>query len=159
MEYMKKIEGFENYIVSTKGEICNNKTKRILKKDKCNGGYLRVTLSSKGKTKRFMIHRIVAEAFIDNPENKPCVHHIDHNPENNSVENLEWVTYFENELYNKKDGTRKVKGFVLSEEDVFKIRENYKNKKNTVKQLSEMFGISERNIRRVYKKETYKNYN
>lgn len=50
------------------------------------------------------IHRLIAEAFIPNPENKPCVHHIDHNKLNNSIDNLMWVSYSENIAYNYSTG-------------------------------------------------------
>lgn len=66
----------------------------------CNGGeYARVSYEHDGKKKRAAIHRLVALAFIPNPENKPVVNHIDGNKRNNAVENLEWATYAENTLH------------------------------------------------------------
>lgn len=61
-----------------------------------NGGYLSYHLKWKNKTYPFRIHRLVAQYFIPNPDNKPVVHHKDHDRYNNSVENLEWVTYKQN---------------------------------------------------------------
>lgn len=61
-----------------------------------NNGYLSYHLKYKNKTYPRRIHRLVAEAYIPNPENKPFVHHKDHNPFNNNVENLEWATIKEN---------------------------------------------------------------
>ena len=61
-----------------------------------NGGYLSYHLKWKNKTYPKRVHRLVAEYYIPNPENKPFVHHKDHNPYNNCVENLEWVTIQEN---------------------------------------------------------------
>lgn len=60
-------------------------------------GYSRVTLSKDNVQERFQVHRLVAEAFIPNPENKPCVNHKDFQRKNNRVTNLEWVTHLENE--------------------------------------------------------------
>jgi hypothetical protein len=71
-------------------------------------GYYRVPLSkTRGKVKDlkyFYIHRLVAMAFIPNPESKPCVNHIDHNRANNSLDNLEWVTHKENIAHCIKSG-------------------------------------------------------
>ena len=58
--------------------------------------YLFVCLYKNGKGKQFYVHQLVARAFIPNPENKPCVDHIDNNKDNNHVENLRWVTHLEN---------------------------------------------------------------
>lgn len=66
-----------------------------------NGNYLKVSLSKKGKVKQLLVHRLVAQAFIDNPENKPEVNHINYNKHNNAVENLEWVTAKENDTHKR----------------------------------------------------------
>lgn len=90
---------FENqetdYSVSDKGEIRKDTTNYILSQSK-QQDYCHVTLNIKGKQKRMRVHRLVAEAYIDNPENKPYVNHIDGNRSNNIVSNLEWVTPAEN---------------------------------------------------------------
>jgi len=89
-EVWENIEDFENYVVSNLGRVKNKKTGRILKA--CNhAGYFVVGLS-KTKVKSMPIHRLVAKAFIPNPENKAHVNHIDKNPLNNNVINLEWNT-------------------------------------------------------------------
>ena len=64
-------------------------------------GHMRVRLSKTGKVKNFYVHRLVAMAFIANPESLPIVNHKDENPANNRVENLEWCTALENTIHNR----------------------------------------------------------
>ena len=102
----KLIEGFDGtYSVSNYGEVRNNKTGKLMKQNKNEKGYLRLGLRKNGKTKYMRVHRLVAQAFIPNPENKPDVNHIDFDKENNCVNNLEWVTCKENN--NHSFGNRK----------------------------------------------------
>lgn len=84
-----------NYEVSNDGQIRNLTTKKILKQQIQNG-YCHCTLSINKKPKRFRVHRLVAQMFIPNLENKEYVNHIDGNRQNNAVSNLEWVTPSEN---------------------------------------------------------------
>lgn len=94
-EEIKSIEGFENYLVSSMGKIYNAKTNQEKKPTPNNNGYLRVFLhKSKNNYTRY-VHRLVAQAFIPNPENKKTVNHKDGNKQNNRVDNLEWSTYKE----------------------------------------------------------------
>lgn len=110
MELWRPIKGYEGkYEVSNKGNVKSllnryKNTKGIfnLKKDISNKGYERVLLSS--PRNRFSVHRLVAEAFIPNNENKSCINHIDNDPTNNTVENLEWCTYSENLEHAQKQG-------------------------------------------------------
>lgn len=117
MEIWKDIEGYEgHYQVSNTGEVrslpraveyvkgyTHRNDGRILEKVVLDNGvgkrYYIVSLSKDNKVKRYRIHRLVASAFIPNPENKPQVNHIDGNKFNNNVENLEWVTVRENKLH------------------------------------------------------------
>lgn len=84
------------YEVSDCGEIKNTKTNNLLNGFLDRGGYKKVLLSKNGKKQLFFIHRLVAQAFIPNPENKPCVDHIDTIRTNNDVLNLRWVSHKEN---------------------------------------------------------------
>lgn len=100
----KQIDGFENYKVNKNGDVMRIKTGRILKTYE-RKNYLGVYLYGNGKRKFMMIHRLVAIAFIENPENLPQVNHKDENTKNNNVENLEWCTA----KYNSNYGTHKEK--------------------------------------------------
>lgn len=93
----KKIDGFEDYTVSEVGIITNTRTGHIKKptSNHCGKGYLYVDLYESGRRGRFFVHRLVANAFISNPQNKPYINHIDGNPHNNLVKNLEWCTPLE----------------------------------------------------------------
>lgn len=97
MEIWKDIEGYEDlYEVSDEGRVRNKKTGRILKPGKDSCGYPQVILCKDGTTRSFSVHRLVAKAFIPNPDNKPEVDHIDKNRSNNNVDNLRWVNHQEN---------------------------------------------------------------
>lgn len=111
MEVWKDIIGFNGYQVSNfgnvksvdrqgtykrRGKIIFYKERGRSIKPNSTGRYLRAALTVNGITKHLSIHRLVAIAFIDNPQNKPCVNHIDGNRLNNNVDNLEWVSYQEN---------------------------------------------------------------
>ncbi len=93
-EVWKEIANYDKYEVSSFGNVRNKKTGRILKPAN-KGGYLCVGLSNI-KTKTFPVHRLVALAFIENPENKLHVNHKDKNSLNNKLSNLEWNTAKEN---------------------------------------------------------------
>lgn len=96
LEVYKDIDGYENYQVTSWGRVFNKETGRFLKPQVHDKGYLRIDLCKDGDRKHFKVHRLVAEAFIPNPECKPQINHIDGNNQNNSVTNLEWVTNAEN---------------------------------------------------------------
>lgn len=100
-EVWKKIKGFENYYVSSFGRI-KSKQKyhgtnyRILNPSKDHYGYLVLFLIKDKKQYHKKVHRLVANEFIPNPENKPCIDHINTIKTDNRVENLRWVTHKEN---------------------------------------------------------------
>lgn len=99
----KDIVGYEGlYQVSDDGKVYSLKRGQEVAQrvDRC--GYWRCNLSKEGKVKTWFIHRLVADAFIPNPEGKDTVNHKDENKNNNCVENLEWMTRRENYFY----GTR-----------------------------------------------------
>lgn len=115
-EIWKDIKGFEGlYQVSSFGRIRSFKTStklgygkkwHILNPTVLNTGYESVTLyKSKTEKKRQLVHRLVAENFIPNNNNYPCVNHKDENKRNNQVDNLEWCTY----QYNNAYGTARIR--------------------------------------------------
>lgn len=89
------IKDYSNYELTQEGKIWSRNYNKYLKPD-YSGEYLRITLCKGGKTKRYLIHRLVATHFVSNPDNKPCVNHIDGDKRNNHYTNLEWVTQSEN---------------------------------------------------------------
>jgi len=103
----KVIEEYTRYSISDDGQLRNNETGLIRKQGVSKGGYLHCDLYDPIlKEKNFYIHRLVAIAYIPNPENKSTVNHIDGNKANNRVDNLEWSTQLENNLHAYKTGLK-----------------------------------------------------
>lgn len=159
-EVWKDIKGFEGlYQISSFGRL-RHYSKRfgwnILKNTNKKGCYLSVVLRGLDKDKSAKIHRLVANAFIPNPDNKPQVNHIDGNKQNNFVSNLEWATPKENFehakksklwVYNKPYKEKKVSQFDL--------KNKYIKTYNSAKEASIETGICARNILQVANKTPY----
>ena len=111
-ENWKSIDGYRNYEVSWWGRVRNATTGRIMKGSITIGGYLVVGLRKNKINKTHNVHQLVAREWVDNPEEKRCVDHIDGNKVNNHLENLRWATHAENSRNMKKhtDGSSVYKG-------------------------------------------------
>jgi len=97
MEIWRNIDGFNGkYQISSWGNVRNAETGKILKPYTNSKGYLKIGLSDGKKCVKKRINRLVAMAFIENPDNLPQVNHKDGNKQNNSFSNLEWVTNDQN---------------------------------------------------------------
>ena len=100
---MKDIENYEGlYAVTSCGKVWSYRSKRFLRPFSNTDGYLQVELHKDGQKKKYSIHRLVAEAYLPNPENLPQVNHKDENKINNCLQNLEWC----DPKYNTNYGTR-----------------------------------------------------
>lgn len=123
-EIWKDIPGYEGYyqasnlgnirsverVVFCRPGVQRKVPSKVLAKNKAgNGGYYRVMISIKGKVKYVLVHILVALSFVDNPENKEQVNHINGNKLDNRAENLEWVTQSENMLHAYNLGLQKPK--------------------------------------------------
>lgn len=103
---MKDIIGYEGLSAITScGKVYSYRTKKFLKLQKRKDGYLQVDLRKNGEKKKYLVHRLVAEAYLPNHNNLPYVNHKDENKENNALQNLEWCT----QKYNANYGSRNQK--------------------------------------------------
>lgn len=103
VEIWRPIEGYENnYEVSNKGRVRNKRTNHVFKESLGTTGYPQVHLRKNNKPRTFLIHRLVAQAFLVNKDKQPQVNHIDEDKTNNDVSNLEWCSA----KHNANHGTR-----------------------------------------------------
>ena len=136
-EIWKPVKGFEGlYEVSNLGRVFHLPTSRYKIPSITKNGYYYVALWKNNKHKHWLLHRLLAIAFIANPKNKSEVNHKDCNKLNNSLENLEWVTHQENAVHSYLNGMtpkppgHKYKGTeiynsILTKPDVLNIREQF----------------------------------
>lgn len=137
---------------------------RMLRNNSLNtSGYLQVLLHKNGAKIAARVHRLVAEAFIPNPLNKPCVNHINGIKTDNRVSNLEWCTFSENCQHAvmiglKRRGHERVDATIKSEEIVKDIRRIYQKETISQRKLAAQFGMSKSSIQLLLANKTYKDY-
>jgi|SRR5690606_10138991 len=162
------VEHGENYEVSNLGNVrrIGSKNPRKLVKDKDE--YLTINLSKKGKVKGYKVHRLVALAFIPNPDNKPEVNHKDNSRSNNVFSNLEWSNRDENMSHAKNSGN--MKGTVkkgeregeknasakLTESDIYEIVDDWNTGLYTYTSLGRKYNMSRKAISAIVKRESWK---
>ena len=112
-----------------------SKPERIMKPCTTKSGYKQVNLQKNKKTYGKLVHRLVAEAFIENKNNKKCINHIDGDKLNNRVDNLEWCTYKENAKHAWENGLQNsyLKGKYGKEHNLSKAVKQYDKNKNFIK--------------------------
>ena len=170
-EQWKKIEDYENYSVSNLGRIRNDKT-GLMQNQYLSNKYFLVCLSQGRKWKMFRAHRLVAMAFVPNPENKPCINHKNLNKTDNRVENLEWCTDLENMQHAIKNGIEfnkfiKNNKFAshpesqngrakLNKNQIIEIRKLYTTGNYYQKELAEKFNVIQAHISRIIRKAAWK---
>ena len=144
MEQWKEVNGYEGlYEVSDQGNVRNTRIGKILKPGKNKKtGYLYVNLCKNNKRKNFYIHRLVAQAFIPNPDNKPTVNHINEDKTDNSVENLEWATMSEQQRHGTRGErvakTRKEKGCCCKKVYCYELDQTF----DSIKEADRLTGVS-----------------
>lgn len=149
-EEWRKVDICPTYEVSNLGRM---RSYKIIREQYSCDGYPRVQLWSKAKSVKRAIHRLVAIAFIPNPEGKCQVNHIDGNRLNNRVENLEWCTPQENTNHAIAMGLKSAK---LSANKAVEIRAKYRTPDYTIAALAKEYGVCEKTIDKVLKRTTYK---
>lgn len=155
-----------NYFVNEIGEVItynwrNTGRRAVLKPAIDKRGYSRVGLVVDGRLITKKVHRLIAEVFIPNTENKPQVNHVDGNKSNNRVDNLEWVTQSENKRHSFLLGLEDNNGSnnpfsKLNESDVIEIRRAYDSKEMSNRELSNKYSVHISTIRKIGRRKVWK---
>lgn len=156
MEYKQ----FANYLIYKDGTIKSLLTGKNITKRIGPNGYYQINLCINGKCKTFMFHRLIANAFIPNPDNLPCINHIDGNKLNNQLSNLEWVTYSDNTRHAFRMGLthpaigKNTKHGKFTEEAIKHIRMLSKQGKSQY-QIASIYNVTRSTIQQILEGKTY----
>jgi len=168
-ENVKSILGYEKlYTISDKGIVVallkpanpprrySDIPERIMNTPINKAGYMYCSLNKGSHSKIFLIHRLIAQYFIPNPDNKPCVNHIDGNKTNNEIENLEWVTHKENTQHAIQLGLikRVKRNRCINYQVAEQIRIERKNMR--VSELAKKYKVAEITIYNIINNKTWK---
>lgn len=156
----KEIKDFPGYTITDDGKVISYKFKepRVMKTWYQKSGYENIKLCKDNVTYHFLIHRLVAEAFIPNPNNLPEVNHKDRNRQNNKVENLEWSNRIDNlyDSYNTMSSTRNFRKCVLIRESDNVEIESFQSVKAAAEYAHEKFNCSISGMRKYYESRGYR---
>lgn len=156
----KEIKDFPGYFITDDGKVISYKykTPRVMKTWYQKSGYENIKLCKNNQTYHFLIHRLVAEAFIPNPNNLLEVNHINKNRQDNRVENLEWSNRIDNlyDSYSTMSPVRNFRECILIRENESKIIKEFQSISAAAKYASENFGCSESGLMRNHKSKGYK---
>lgn len=161
---MKRIKGFPDYLIAKDGRVFSLKSKKFLKKQLGSDGYYHYQLHrGDGTRRRYKLHRLFMEYYVDNPKNLPCINHIDGNKKNNSPKNLEWCDYSHNLKHafdsglRSNDSQRGSKSAVskLTAEQVDEILVLLNDSDMKQKHIAKAFGVSESTISRIKRGERH----
>lgn len=154
MSEWKEIEGYPDYQVSDDGRVKSfkNGKERILKGCNNGDGHLRINLLYNGKQKSKLVHRLMAEAFIPNPDNLPFVRHLNDIPDDNRLENLAWGTPKDNTNDSIKNGSHvccdeeymnklRLKDAERTRKPVIAIKENLRIHFNSMQEAAEKLNL------------------
>lgn len=161
----RNIIGFPRYVINDEGNVYFISKKRGLKKRKAyigNVGYFRIVLSKNSIKYNKSVHRLVAEAFIPNPNNLPQINHKDGNKLNNSVSNLEWISSrgnqlhaLNNKLYNTAVGESYHRSNLV-ENDIIEIRKLWDSNLYTQLELGNIFKTTKSTINHIVNRYTWR---
>lgn len=167
----EKLKNYPNYIIHEDGSVWSNYHNKFIKHSFNKNGYKRVCVTNDRVPRRLFIHRLLAETWIPNPENKPQINHINGIKTDNCLANLEWCTNSENQLHAYKNGLNKIsdlcKQKVIAKNKLHCGNKHYLSIKvlntktgkihDTIKSASEELGIKLSSLARILRGERINN--